>query len=108
YVGRIGIGRVFAGTLKSGANVAVIDRKGDQAVRRIGQLFRFQGLGRVEVDHVDVGDLYAVVGLEKVDIGDTLADVDTPVALSAVAIDEPTLRMTFRFNDSPFSGREGK
>jgi len=108
YVGRIGIGRVFAGTLKSGANVAVIDRKGGQAVGRIGQLFRFQGLGRVEVDHVDVGDLYAVVGIEKVDIGDTLADVDTPVALSAVAIDEPTLRMTFRFNDSPFSGREGR
>ena len=108
YVGRIGIGRVFAGTLKSGSTVAVIDREGNQASRRIGQLFRFQGLGRVEVDRVDVGDLCAVVGLEKVDIGDTLADPENPKALPAVIIDEPTLRMTFRFNDSPFAGREGR
>ena len=108
YVGRIGIGRVFAGTLKSGRSVAVIDRQGNQTLQRIGQLFRFHGLGRVEVDRVDVGDLCAVVGLERVDIGDTLADPDRPVALPAVTIDEPTLRMTFRFNDSPFAGREGR
>ena len=108
YVGRIGIGRVFAGTLESRRNVAVIGREGDQSIRQIGQLFRFKGLGRVEVDRVDVGDLFAVVGLQKVDIGDTLADPDNPVALPAVAIDEPTLRMTFRFNDSPFAGREGR
>ena len=108
YVGRIGIGRVFAGTLESGKNVTVIDRKGNQTVQRIGQLFCFRGLGRVEVNRVEVGDLYAVVGLEKVDIGDTLADPDNPVALPAVAIDEPTLRMTFCFNDSPLTGRDGK
>jgi len=108
YVGRIGIGRVFAGTLESAGNVAVIDREGGQTVQRIGQLFRFQGLGRVEVDRVDVGDLFAVVGLEKVDIGDTLADPDHPVALPVLPIDEPTLRMTFRINDSPFAGREGR
>jgi len=108
YVGRIGIGRVFAGTLASRRNVAVIDRQGHQSIRRIGQLLGFKGLGRVEVDRVDVGDLFAVVGLEKVDIGDTLADPDHPVALPAVPIDEPTLRMTFRFNDSPFAGREGR
>ena len=108
YVGRIGIGRVFAGTLQSGRDVAVIDRQGNHTVQRISQLFRFKGLGRIEVDRVDVGDLWAVVGLEHVDIGNTLADPDHPVALPAVPIDEPTLQMTFRFNDSPFAGREGK
>jgi GTP-binding protein len=108
YVGRIGIGRVFAGTLQSGKDVAVIDRQGHHTIQRIGQLFRFQGLGRVEVDRVDVGDLWAVVGLQNVDIGNTLADPDHPVALPTVVIDEPTLQMTFRFNDSPFAGREGK
>jgi len=108
YVGRIGIGRVFAGVLEAGKDVAVIDRRGRQSVQRIGQLFRFQGLGRVQVDRIDTGDLCAVVGLDPVDIGDTLADPESPVALPAVAIDEPTLAMTFRFNDSPFAGREGR
>jgi len=108
YVGRIGIGRVFAGTLAAGRPVAVIDRHGRRTDGRIGQLFRFRGLGRVEVARIDVGDLFAVVGLEPIDIGDTLADPDRPVALPAVAIDEPTLRMTFRFNDSPFAGRDGR
>jgi len=108
YVGRIGIGRIFAGTLQAGRNVAVIDRQGNSTIQRIGQLFRFKGLGRIEVDRVDVGDLWAIVGLENVDIGNTLADPDHPVALPTVTIDEPTLQMEFRFNDSPFSGREGK
>ena len=108
YVGRIGIGRVFAGTLHAGRSVAVIDSQGRQTVQRIGQLFRFNGLGRVEVDRVDVGDLYAVVGLERFDIGDTLADPAHPAALPAITLDEPTLHMTFRINDSPFAGRQGK
>ena len=108
YVGRIGIGRVFAGTLEAGKDVVVIERDGKQTTQRIAQLFCFKGLGRVEVRRVSVGDLFAVVGLEKIDIGDTLADLDNPVALPTVVIDEPTLRMTFRLNNSPFSGREGK
>ncbi len=108
YVGRIGIGRVFAGTLTGRDTVAVLNRDGSRRDQRIGQLFRFSGLGRIEVDRIDVGDLFAVVGLEGVDIGDTLADIENPQALPAVSIDEPTLRMTFRSNDSPFSGREGK
>ncbi len=108
YVGRIGIGRVFAGTLEAGKDIVVIERDGKQTTQRIAQLFCFKGLGRVEVRRVSVGDLFAVVGLEKVDIGDTLADLDNPVALPTVVIDEPTLRMTFRLNDSPFSGREGR
>ena len=108
YVGRIGIGRVFAGTLESGKDVAVIDNEGKQTIQRIGQLFRFKGLGRVEVDRIDVGDLCAVVGLDSVDIGNTLADPENPIALPALTIDEPTLHMTFRFNDSPFAGRDGR
>ena len=108
YVGRIGIGRVMAGELVARSDVAVIGRDGEQTVQRISQLFRFSGLGRVEVDRVGVGDLFAVVGIDGVDIGTTLADPESPVALASVAIDEPTLRMTFRFNDSPFAGREGK
>ncbi|MCG3181227.1 MAG: GTP-binding protein TypA/BipA [Phycisphaerae bacterium] len=107
YVGRIGIGRVFAGTLRVG-QVAVIDRYGDQTLQKIGQLFQFDGLGRKEVQQVDVGDLFAVVGLERVDIGDTLADVEHPVALETLHVDEPTLHMTFRINDGPFAGRDGK
>ncbi len=107
YVGRIGVGRVFAGTLRV-EEVAVIDRHGTRRSEKIAQLYRFEGLGRVEVKQVDVGDLFAVVGLSDVDIGDTLADRDNPVALPAVHVDEPTLHMTFRINDGPFAGKEGK
>jgi GTP-binding protein len=108
YVGRIGIGRVFAGTLKAGQTVCSIDRHGKQSMQKIAQLFQFDGLGRVEVDHIVMGDICAVVGLDRVDIGDTLADPEHPVALDTVHVDEPTLHMTFRINDGPFAGREGK
>ncbi|MCX5656091.1 MAG: translational GTPase TypA [Planctomycetota bacterium] len=108
YVGRIGIGRVYAGTLKAGQQVLSIDRHGNRTLQRVAQLMRFDGLGRVEVDHIDVGDICAVVGLEKVDIGDTLADPENPKALPTVPVDEPTLHMTFRINDGPFAGEEGK
>ena len=108
YVGRIGIGRVFAGTFRAGQTVVSIDRHGGRTTQKVSQLFCFDGLGRTEVDHIDVGDICAVVGLEKVDIGDTLADPDNPVALPAVHVDEPTLHMTFRINDGPFAGQEGK
>ncbi|MDH3585101.1 MAG: EF-Tu/IF-2/RF-3 family GTPase, partial [Phycisphaerae bacterium] len=108
YVGRIGIGRVFAGTLRAGQNVVVISRDGKRKNQRVAQVFRFDGLGRAEADHIDVGDLCAVVGLDPVDIGDTLADPASPVALPAVPVDEPTLHMTFRINDGPFAGAEGK
>jgi GTP-binding protein len=107
YVGRIGIGRVFAGTLHSGRDILVIDRHGNRAKQRIGQLLRFVGLGRKAVDQIDVGDLFAVVGLEQVEIGDTLTDLLQPAALPTVPVDEPTLHMNFRINDGPFTGREG-
>ena len=108
YVGRIGIGRVFAGTIHSRRELVVIDKDSTHTKRRVSQLFRFDGLGRKEVDSVGSGDLCAVVGLDAVDIGDTLADLDSPVALPAVRVDEPTLHMTFRINDGPFSGQDGK
>jgi GTP-binding protein len=108
YVGRIGIGRVFAGTLRARQDVLTIDRHGGRTLQRIGQLLRFDGLGRTEVDRIDVSDLCAVVGLGKVDIGDTLADPENPIALAPVQVDEPTLHMTFRINDGPFAGREGR
>ena len=108
YVGRIGIGRVFAGTLRAGQAVAVIDRHGQRTDQRVAQLFRFDGLGRTQVDQIDVGDLCAVVGLEKVDIGDTIADPERPEALPPISVDEPTLNMSFRINDGPFAGQDGK
>jgi len=108
YVGRIGIGRVFAGTLRAGQPVMTIDRGGQRTLQRVAQLMRFDGLGREEVDHIEAGDICAVVGLEKVDIGDTLADPENPVALPAGHVDEPTLHMTFRINDGPFAGQEGQ
>ena len=108
YVGRIGIGRVFAGQLKAKQEVVVIDRHGNRRTGQISQLFHFAGLGRKETDLVDVGDLCAVVGLDNIDIGDTLADPQNPIALPAVKVDEPTLHMTFRINDGPFSKQEGE
>jgi len=108
YVGKIGIGRVFAGTIRRAQHVVSIDRSGKQTTQKVGQLLQFDGLGRREVDEVHVGDICAVVGLEKLDIGDTLADPENPVALPHVSVDEPTLSMTFRINDGPFAGRDGK
>jgi len=108
YVGRIGIGRVFAGTLVAGQNVTVLHRDGTQADERIGELYGFDGLGRVRVDSVLAGDICAVVGLKSVDIGNTIADPEHPMPLPIVNIDEPTLHMTFSVNTSPFAGRSGK
>ncbi len=108
YVGRIGIGRVFAGTLKKAQDVVRIDRNGKQQRVRVGQVLRFDGLGRRDVDEIDVGDLFAVVGLDEVDIGDTLADPNQPVALPTLHVDEPTLHMVFRINDGPFAGQDGQ
>ena len=107
YVGRIGIGRVFSGTLEAGKDLVLIDRSGKSKVQKIAQLYQFHGLGRKEVREVETGDLFAAVGLDNVDIGVTLADVDHPNALPLVDVDEPTLHMVFRINDSPFSGLEG-
>ena len=108
YVGRIGIGRVFAGTIRAGHEVTVIHRDGTQRKERISELFVFEGLGRKKVEEVSAGDICAVVGLETVDIGNTIACADSPQPLPIIRVDEPTLHMTFRVNDSPFAGRSGK
>ncbi len=107
YVGRIGIGRVHAGVIKGGQNVAVVARDGSLTRQRVLQVLTFEGLGRKEVPQASAGDICAVLGLDPVEIGDTIADLDNPQGLEPIAVDEPTLTMTFRVNDSPFAGREG-
>ena len=108
YVGRIGIGRVFAGTIRAGHDVTVIHRDGTQRKERVGELLAFDGLGRKKVSEVSAGDICAVVGIESVDIGNTIASLENPKPLPIIRIDEPTLHMTFRVNDSPLTGRSGK
>jgi len=108
YVGRIGVGRVFAGTLEQGRPVALVKRDGSVARAKVANLEAFDGLGRKPATAIRAGDLCAVSGVEGLDIGDTLADPENPVALPPVTVDEPTLSMLFRINDSPFAGEEGE
>lgn len=107
YVGKIAIGRIVAGTVSQGKTVTVIDNDGRPFRQKITELYRYQGLGRKPVQRCDAGDICAVAGLDPVNIGNTVACAETPVALPVVAVDEPTMNMTFRINDGPFSGREG-
>lgn len=108
FVGRIAIGRVHRGTLKEGANMALI--KGDGTVKKvkIKELQSFEGLGKVKVAEVACGDICAVTGLEEFEIGDTLTDIENPEALPRISVDEPTMNMLFTINNSPFFGKEGK
>ncbi len=108
YVGRIGIGRVFSGTIRAGQNIALLKRVGGRTDVKVGGLQRFHAMGRIEASEVRAGDICAVVGVEGVDIGDTIADPENAVALPTVSIDQPTITMIFRINDSPFAGREGE
>jgi GTP-binding protein len=108
YVGRIGVGRVYRGTLNTTQPLMHIRRNGKQGQTRIKQLFTFEGLGRNEVQEVPCGDLCAIVGIPDIDIGDCITAFDTPEALPPIHIDEPTLSMTFSVNDSPFYGKDGK
>lgn len=108
YVGRIGIGRVFRGKLKKSDKLAIIKRNGNIHPVSIRQLFVFEGLNRVEAEEVSCGDICAIVGIEDLDIGDTIADAENPEPLPIISIDEPTISMTFTVNNSPFYGREGK
>lgn len=108
YVGRIGIGRVFRGKLRKDQPLSIIKRDGKIHPVSINQLFVFEGLERTEVDEVTTGDICAIVGIEDVDIGDTIADSEDPEPLPIIAIDEPTISMNFTVNTSPFYGKEGK
>ena len=108
FVGRIGIGRVYRGTLDIGKPMVIIKRDGTQKQAVIKQLFTFEGLERKETNTVECGDLCAIVGVTDIDISDTICDAENPEAMPAIAIDEPTISMTFKINDSPLFGKEGK
>ncbi|MBR6210517.1 MAG: translational GTPase TypA [Clostridiales bacterium] len=109
YVGRIGIGRVERGTIKQGENVTLVTY-GDEGKRnaKVVKLMRFHNLGREEVKEASIGEIVCVAGIADINIGDTLCDSANPEPLPFVAIDEPTIAMTFSVNDSPFAGQEGK
>ncbi|HLW64422.1 MAG TPA: translational GTPase TypA [Gemmataceae bacterium] len=107
FVGRIGIGRIFAGTIRKNQRIALIKRDGAKTELNIKQLFEFDRLGRTECQELSAGDICAVIGIEKVDISDTIAAIENPVALPPIHVDEPTLDMVFRINDSPFCGQDG-
>ena len=108
YTGRIAVGRVHRGTLTEGSNVTLVNRNGEQSKMKIKELHTFEGLGRRKTQSVSSGDICAIVGLEKFEIGDTICDFENPEALPPIAIDEPTMSMLFTINDSPFFGKEGK
>jgi GTP-binding protein len=108
YLGRLAIGRVMAGTLRRGDQVAVCQRDGGLVRRRLSQLYRFTGIGRTETDAVPAGDLFIVAGIPEVEVGDTIAAADDPTALPRLVVDEPVLRMTFGVNTSPYAGRDGQ
>lgn len=108
YVGRIGIGRVFRGKLKDSDKLSIIKRSGIVHPVSIKQLLVFEGLQRAETEEVFCGDICAIVGIDDVDIGDTITDSENPEPLPNISIDEPTISMTFTVNNSPFYGREGK
>ena len=108
YVGRIAIGRVHRGTLREGMDIALCRKDGSVSKQRIKELHTFEGMGRKKVSEVSSGDICAIVGIEGFEIGDTVADAANPEPLPRIAIDEPTMSMTFTINDSPFFGRDGK
>ena len=108
YVGIIGVGRIQRGAIRPNQRVCVIHPDGKQGNARVLQVLGFHGLQRREVDEAEAGDIIAVSGVEGLGISDTLCDRDHPEALPPLSVDEPTISMTFRVNDSPFAGREGK
>ncbi len=108
YVGRIAVGRVHRGKLKEGMDIGLCKRDGSVVKQRIKELHTFEGMGRKKVESVESGDICALVGLEGFEIGDTVTCVENPEPLPRIAIDEPTMSMTFTINDSPFFGRDGK
>jgi len=108
YVGRIAVGRVTRGSLKSGMQVSLCKRYDIIEKQKVKELMIFQGLGKEKVTEVQCGDICAVVGIDGFEIGDTIADFENPEPLPPIAVDEPTMSMVFSINDSPFFGREGK
>jgi len=108
FKGRIAIGRVYNGTVKAGQEIMHINRQGVQKKYRIVSLMTFSGLGRIGAEEIKAGDICAIAGIPDVTIGETIADPENPEALPLINIDEPTVKMTFMVNDSPFAGKEGE
>ncbi|MCG8326355.1 MAG: translational GTPase TypA [Chitinophagales bacterium] len=108
YIGRIAIGRLNRGVLKSNQPVSLVKKDGKIIKSRIKNLYVFEGFGRKEVEQVEAGEICAIFGIDGFEIGDTIADFEAPEALPSIAIDEPTMSMVFTINDSPFFGKEGK
>ena len=108
YVGRIAVGRIHRGTLREGMDVSLCKKDGSVVKQRIKEVHLFEGLGRTKVSEASSGDICAIVGIEGFEIGDTISDVQNPEPLKRIAIDEPTMSMTFTNNDSPFFGKDGK
>jgi GTP-binding protein len=107
YKGKIVMGRLSAGAFRRGQSVARIDREGEIHMEKIAQLFIYEGLERLEVQEASAGEIIAMAGIPEVNIGETIADAVNPVALPTISVEEPTVRMTFGVNTSPFAGREG-
>ena len=108
YTGRIAVGRVHRGTLVEGMNVTICHRDGTEEKTKIKELHTFNGMGHAKTHEVGSGDICAIIGLEKFEIGDTICDFENPEAMPPISIDEPTMSMLFQINDSPFFGKEGK
>ena len=108
YVGRIAVGRVHRGTLREGMEIGLCKKDGSVSRQKIKELHTFEGMGRKRTDAVESGDICAIVGLDGFEIGDTISLYDRPEPLPRIAIDEPTMSMTFTINDSPFFGKDGK
>ena len=108
YVGKIGISRIFNGTVSKGDNIMLAKSNGEMVKGKISKLIGFLGLNRMEIDTAEAGDIVAFAGMETVDVGDTVADPVNPVALDPMHIEEPTLTVIFAVNDSPLAGKEGK
>ncbi len=108
YVGRLAIGRIFSGTVKSADPVSVIDDKGAAVKTKITSIYTFQGLDRMDAKEASAGDIVALAGIEGINIGDTITDAERPAPLPRIKVDEPTISMIFSVNTSPFAGKEGK
>ncbi|MEW6053330.1 MAG: translational GTPase TypA [Nitrospirota bacterium] len=108
YIGRLAIGRVFSGTVHAGDHVSLIKEENELSRTKISSLFTFQGLERIEAKKVSAGEIIALAGIEGINIGDTVTDVETPKPLPRIQVDRPTISMVFSANTSPFSGRDGR
>ncbi|MDD4034555.1 MAG: translational GTPase TypA [Candidatus Cloacimonetes bacterium] len=108
YLGKMGTGKIHNGTIKTGDEVALLKRNGEKHIYKVTALFSYEGLSKKEVRKAYAGDIITIAGIESIDIGETIADKDNPIALPAISIDEPTISIEFIINDSTFMGRSGK